>query len=478
MNQEQMDMEYPKVNMFELLRGLVKSAVRMLVPAVVLMALLAGMLCLRTWWSYTPVYQASASFTVNTRNPFYATQQYYNNNAAEQMAKTFPQILTSGLLSDRVQEELGIPYMPAINASAIGETNIFSLTVTSPDPALAYDVLNCVIRVYPDIAEFVIGSTELTLLSESGLPAAPSNSPDYFGAAAKGIAVGAAIWIGISLLYWLTHRTLTSEEALNRLVNLPCLGYLPWVRGAEKGGCPIVRESNDKFGFNESVRLLRVRVEKALAEGQGNVLLVTSTIPNEGKTTVSVNLAAALAQKGKQVLLVDCDLRNPSIGQIFGVQPRKGFAEYLRGECKLAEITGTMSMPNLHVVFGAKGVRDAGRLLSQQKAKEFIETARKNFDYVILDTPPSAMMADASDVAMLADAALLTVRYDFAARQQIREAVQNLSDTDTPILGTVFNMATPQQVKGGYSYGYGYGYGYGTYGSYGSGKSTKGDRAK
>ena len=100
MNREQMDMEYPKINLIDLMRGLVKSAVRMLVPGLVLVALISGAMCFRTWRGYVPMYQASASFTVHMKNPFYATQQYYNIAIAEQMAKTFPQILTSGLLSD------------------------------------------------------------------------------------------------------------------------------------------------------------------------------------------------------------------------------------------------------------------------------------------------------------------------------------------------------------------------------------------
>lgn len=475
MNKEQMDMEYPKVNMVELLRGLLKSAMRFLVPGIVLIGLMTGFMLLRTWRGYSPRYQASASFSVQMKNPFYATQQYYNNTVAEQMAKTFPQILTSGLLSDRVMEEMGIAAMPAVSASAIGNTNIFTLTVTSADPQLAYDVLNCVMEVYPSVAEFVIGSTELSLLSESGIPTTPTSTPDYFRAAILGATIGCLLWAGLALLYWLTHKTITSEEELSKVVNLPCLGFLPRMRGSERGGCPILTDTNDKFGFNESVRLLRVRVEKALAQENGKVLLVTSTIPNEGKTTVSVNLATALAQRGKKVLLVDCDLRNPSIASILSVETRIGFAEFLKGECALKDILHKMQNDNLYVVLGGKGVRNPGRLLTQKNAKNFVDAARAAFDYVILDTPPCAMMADAVEMGVLADAALLTVRHDFAARQQIQEAAQSLSDNNKPIIGTVLNMTTPQLGKGSYhSYGYGYSYGY--YGSYGNNNQTEEDK--
>lgn len=468
MNHEQMDMGYPKINLIELLRGLVKSAVRMLIPGVVLVALISGAMCFRTWRGYVPMYQASASFTVSMKNPFYATQQYYNNAVAEQMAKTFPQILTSGLLSDRVKEELGITAMPTVTAKAVGNTNIFTLTVTSADPQMAYDVLSCVIEEYPSVAEFVIGATELTLLSQSGIPSTPYNAPGYVKSLTTGATIGVVLWIAISLGYWITHKTVANEEELSRLINLPCLGYLPNVRGVDKGSCPLLVNVNDKFGFNESVRLLRVRVEKAMAEQMSKVLLITSTIPNEGKTTLSVNLALALVQKGKKVLLIDCDLRNPSVGGILGMENTAGLAEFLKGERAAKDIVQTYKNEGLHVVLAGKSVGNPGKLLAHKNAKLFVDKMRMAFDYVILDTPPCAMMADAADIGEYADAALLTVRFDFAARQQIQEAVQTLSDNEKPILGTVFNMANPRKGKGAFGGYYG-NYGtYGTYGAYGS----------
>jgi capsular exopolysaccharide synthesis family protein len=206
-----------------------------------------------------------------------------------------------------------------------------------------------------------------------------------------------------------------------------------------------------------------VRVEKALAEHNSKVLLVTSTIPNEGKTTLSVNLAVALAQKGKKVLLMDCDLRNPSVGSALGLGKKAGFAEFLKGEISAKEIMQTWGTEELHVVLAGNGVSNPGMLLAQKNAKMFVEKMREAFDYVILDTPPCAMMADAAEIGEYADAALLTVRFDYALRQQIQEAVQSLSDNEKPIIGTVFNMANPKRGKGSYG-GY---YGYGQYGSYG-----------
>ena len=398
MNNEYMDNESSKIDLIALIDGMVKSALRLLIPGVLAVVILAGAMGLRSWLGYNPQYQASASFTVQMKNPFYSTQQYYNSSVAEQMAKTFPQILTSGLLSDRVKEELGISYMTAVKASSVGNTNIFTLTVTASDPQLAYDVLNCVIEKYPDVAEFVIGSSQLTMIDESGVPTQPYNSPSYLHSVLIGAMAGVVLWACMAFVYWATHRTVSNEEELGRLVNLPCIGHLPKVRGIKNAACPIVNESNDKFGFNESVRLLRIRVERTLEKTGGKVLLVTSTLPNEGKTTVSVNLAVALAQKGKKVLLVDCDLRNPSVGKVFGLNTQFGFSEFLKGECELKKAYYQTNTENLRVVVGGTPVDNPGTLFSNRNAQIFVTAAKDTFDYVILDTPPCAMMADAAEI--------------------------------------------------------------------------------
>lgn len=453
-NLETTENNIPKIDLIEFLRGLLRSCRHLLLEGVILIVILVALFCVRTQRNYFPSYQASASFTVQVANPFYAGQQYYNSSMAEQMAKTFPYILTSGVLSQEVRETLGISYMPSVSARALGNTNIFSLTVTASDPQLAYDVLNCVIEVYPSVAEFVVGPTRMTLLNESGLPTNPINTRNYTSAVMKGVVMGVGLWMGICLLYSLTHRTVNNEEQLGNLVNLPCLGKVPTVRGlsGEKKDCPIITESNDKFGFNESIRLLRVRVERSLAKQKGKVLLVTSTIANEGKTTISVNLATALAQKGKKTLLVDCDLRNPSVAGIFGQKNDTGLSEFLKGDCSIKEILRRMNTNNLCVIYGGTPVSNPGELLRQKTARDLIKAARNSFDYIILDTPPCALMADAAELGTLVDGALLTVRKDFACRQQILEGVQALGDNGKPILGCVLNMTTPKISKSGYSY--------------------------
>ena len=126
--------ENAKIDLIAIVKGFFKSMLRMVLPGVLAVLLCGAVSGLKTKLNYTPMYKASASFTVHMKNPFYATQQYYNSSMAQQMAKTFPNVLTSGLLGDKVKDRLGISYLPSVSASAVGDTNIFTLTVTSPDP--------------------------------------------------------------------------------------------------------------------------------------------------------------------------------------------------------------------------------------------------------------------------------------------------------------------------------------------------------
>lgn len=123
--------------------------------------------------SYQDSYEAYASFTVRVSNPLYATVSSYNEKTAQMMADTFPSILTSNLLQNRVMEKLGISGVPSLRVSATAQSSILTLTVRDSDPQRAYDVLKTVIECYPEVSEFVVGSTSMVLLDESGVPATP-----------------------------------------------------------------------------------------------------------------------------------------------------------------------------------------------------------------------------------------------------------------------------------------------------------------
>ena len=451
------------LDLIVLLGDLLRQAKRTLILGIVLVLACSGLMAFRTVRSYVPMYEAYASFTVRVENPLYSDTHSYNTATAEQMAKTFPYVLNSAVLQERVKKQLDISFLPSIQADVASSSSIFSLRVRDTDPERAHRVLNAVIECYPDVADFVVGPTKLVLLDESGVPTKPVNSLSLRGPVMKGAVLGGAMWALIVLFLARSQATIHNDEELKRLLNCRCMGRIPRVRVPAKDVCPLLADGRSQREFGEAVRLLRLRLEKELTAQEKNVVLVSSAISGEGKTTTSVNLAVSFAMRGKKVLLVDCDLRNPSLEGALGMKRQKGLAEYILGEISAADLIRSTKVENLHLAGGGMIGRERGSdMLNGKRLAHLIRSAKKVYDYVILDTAPCSMLADASELAEYADCALMVVRQDRATRDQILDGVQSLAEGGLPLMGCVFNgVHTGAPYGYGYSYGYGYGYGYG-----------------
>ena len=452
--------EVQKLDLMVLLEDFLREAKRLWIIGLVLVVVLGAYRGIQAKRSYSPVYQASATFTVKVADPLYADVSTYNMKTAEQMAKTFPHILNSGLLENKVKEALGIPYMPSVSVSVLPNSSVITLRVTDSDPQRAYDVLNGVIAYYPEIAEFVVGATVLQLLDESGVPTGPINYLDVRNTVIKGVMLGAGCWLLLVLLFAMTKNTIHNAEMLSKLLNFDCFGHVPSVKVPGRDACPLLHVGRRKPDFSEAFRAARLRVERAMEQGDKKVLLISSAIPGEGKTTISVNLAIALARRGKRVLLIDCDLRSPSVAKALRLKTKHSLVDFLTGKMMLRELLCPTETENLFVIPGGPGGGKVTDLITRERGSSMIQAARKLFDFVILDTPPCSLLADAAEVAALADAGLLVVRQDYASRDQIIDGVQRLTDAELPIIGWVFNYVE-RALPSGSEYGYGAAYGYG-----------------
>ena len=470
--------EPQKIDIVILLEDFLRQAKRIWILGLVLVLVCSGGMAFWRGLSYREVYEAYASFTVRVANPLYGSVSSYNDKTAQVMADTFPSILTSDLLHRAVMEKLGIKGIPTMSVSATAQSSILTLRVRDTDPQRAYDVLNAVIECYPDVSEFVVGSTVLVLLDESGVPAMPVNSFSYRPYLVQGAALGGMLWCGIVLVLILLKNTVHNEEELRRMLNIPCLGQIPKVKLTKKMSRPLLHRSRENGEFAESIRLLRLRVEKLMAEEDKKILLVSSAIPGEGKTSIAANLAVALAQKGKSVLLIDCDLRNPSVAEALSskshpIGNNNNLIDYIKGTITVRDALHDTEVEGLYVIPGGMGGKgDYSALFAQNRMTYLIQASRNLYDCVILDTPPCSMLADAAELTELAEAGLMVIRQDYAARDQIIDGVQRLSDGKMRMIGCAFNHVHARRY-GGYGYGGYGGYGYGGYGGYGYGNKKK-----
>lgn len=445
---------------------------------VLLTALGALLFYYRVNVSYSPSYVAEATVSVEIINGGASA----NRNTAEQMGLIFPYILTSGALSDVIAADLGVNSVPgSISVTSIKGTNLITIEVRSSDPNNAYDVLQSVLRNYPAVAQYVVGQTSLTVIDESGIPVDQGREAVVRGSVRRGALLGFALGMLIVAVQALTFRTVRTESDLRSLVNVPCLGTLPVVRKKQ-------RRSNKETEINilydknsgeyvEAMRLIRTRLERQMEDKQ--VLMVTSSISGEGKSTVAANLAASMALKGKRVILVDCDLRNPTTAKIFRLKQKfPGLVSVLRGQTRvedtLYEVKKDGESVGLTLLPGGERESRLVEILGSEAMSNLIAKLRERADVVILDTPPSAVLVDASMLVKYVDAVVYVVMSDFARRRYIFDGIDELSNSEAPIAGCVLNGGVTRSGSYGY-YGskkYGYGY-YGGYGSYGSKKSSK-----
>lgn len=432
--------------------------------------LLAIVLCVGftgyTVYSYHPVYESYVTFVVTKDNT-----NAVDSVISARIAKSFPYILRSAGLENRIRKEIGImngSALPAsLTASSMEDTNLLTVTAVSSSDTQGQQVIDALIQYFPEYVSEVVGNVSLNVIDQTGLTDQASNALSIPKTVAKGCTLGILAVLVILFLLAYNDSTIRRYEDLKKHLNIPCLGTIPltkFKKRKQKFDSRILM-TNDKIPatFLEAMNALKTRTEKEMKEKNVETLLISSSIPGEGKTTVSLNLAIAFAERDKKVLLIDGDLRNPSLHtnlEISQKEIKTGIADVLRGRAEPGDAIINYKNSTLDLILGRKSVGNVSELLSSRKMKQTIEELADYYDYVIIDTPPAAMMSDASELAAFVDGALYVIRQDYAQIKYITEGIGLLSDTGIQVLGCVLNCAE----NGFGSYGYGkYGYGYSKY---------------
>ncbi len=469
------------------------TACKRLIWIVIAAAILFGYLSYRKAdKSYRPYYSSQAVFSVTAS--YYATTDilsystFINTTAAQTLSATFPYVIRSENTQRLLKQELGMSSIPGtINATATADSALFTLTVSGSNAQHVYDLLKATIKVYPQAASTILGDTRIDVIN---MPLGPSTVPTNTNNAVEtGLrSTLPVIGVGLVLIFLLalTRKTVHSADDLRKLINLKCLAYVPGIKLKKRSHSNnlTITITNSRVGsiFSESIRNLRVKVQKAMDHRHAHILMISSTIPDEGKTTIATNLALSFAAEGAKVVLIDGDLRKQSLKAALGIdQPSEGLVEFLSDNAKTVSL---LSVPHssLYLLSGDKTTDQPQPLLDTPRLKKLFDSLREHVDYIIIDTPPTGILSDAATIAKYADCALYVVRQDKASTTQIFNALQSLNSVEIPILGCVLNHTQAGTTRYGYGskysgtygysygykysdsyrrYGYGYGYGYG-----------------
>lgn len=458
----------------------------------ILCSLLAGMNLTRSILRYRPMYQSQVTFTVSTQSNYDETNTtyafYYNQSTAEQLEKLFPYILQSDVMQARIKEELGAEAINgSISAEAVPNSNLFTMTVTGSNGKEAKDILEATIKSLPDVTKYVIGETKLNIIQPATTPKTAYNKPNYRREAAKGLAVGMIISVMMLTLYAVFRKTIRKVDDFQSVLNMKCLGVMPQVhfKAHKKSINQDVSIINAKTGrpFRESVKSLSLKLDRQMKEKNQKVILVTSTLPEEGKSTVALNLAMTFAEQGKNVLLIDMDLRNPTQAKNLGIDENAVGLEYvLRGNAAPEEAI-QQTEQGIYFLGAQRACPKVSALLTRAALTKLVRKYRPQMDYIILDTPPCGAISDAVTISDVCDGILYVIRQDVAKQGQILDGIQQITSHGAQLLGGILNGVENSLSGYGYhyygKYGYGYGgYGYGKYGGYGYGKRKDGKKSK
>jgi tyrosine-protein kinase Etk/Wzc len=316
---------------------------------------------------------------------------------------------------------------------------------------------------------------QVSVLEEASLPLAPVGS----GRARKMLFVmmiGLVAGSGCAYLSERLNTTLNGRSEMEELLRLPVLALIPPLlprrRGesagnVERSGVLATVTSPDEPGA-EAFRMLRTSLLFSQADASTRILAITSSVPSEGKSTVSANVAVTFAQHGLKVLLIDCDFRRAQQHLIFGFDQRPGLSELVLGFAATAEVVRPGPVENLYVIPAGTAPPNPSELATSGKLRSLVRELAQEYDLVVLDTPPVAITAEATVLSMMADAVALVGRIGRTDRGLALSVISRLRELGAPVVGGVLNDPDGRSGLGGGYYG-----GYGGYGAYGYTQGTE-----
>lgn len=416
----------------------------------------------------TPLYQASTRLFVSTAAGASLTETYQGNRFSQERVVSYAELLMGQTIAqrtiDKLQLDMTAPELQEhVTATVKRDTVLIGVQVLDDSPIQARDIANTISD------EFVVMVRELETPEDGSLPDSrvvveqratiPENPvvPQPTRNIAIGLGLGLILGVGLAMVRDLLDNTVKSRDQLEEITGAGLVGSIPLDKERRKQAS--IAFDRETTGIAEAFRKLRTNLQFLAVDNPPRVILVTSSMPSEGKSTTAINVALALAETEKSVVLVDGDLRRPSLHRYLDLVSTVGFSTVLSGAVTLDEALQPTRFPGLTVLTSGAIPPNPSELLGSQSARKLLNELRAKFDYVIVDSTPLLAITDAAILAAGADGVLVMARYGHTKREHLTHAVGNLESVGAPLLGAVFTM-TP--ARGGSSYSYNYGY-YGEY---------------
>jgi polysaccharide biosynthesis transport protein len=296
-------------------------------------------------------------------------------------------------------------------------------------------------------------SNNFRIVDVARVPTSPAE-PNMPRNLAYALALGLTTGIGLAFVLEGMDNTVRTPEQAQAISALPSLGMIP-LGSRNRGEIPsakrlalassreaveLVTQERPKSQMAESYRALRTSLLLTSLGGPPKVILITSALPEEGKTTTSLNCAIVLAQRGTRVLLIDADLRRPSIHKTLGMGPRIGLSNVLTGSSTVEQaIVPSGVLANLFVLPAGTPPPNPAELLGSKNMKDILDQLREQYDHIIVDTPPTLSVTDAVIMSIWADRVVLVIRSGHTTKQALRRARDTLMQVNARVCGVLMN---------------------------------------
>lgn len=417
----------------------------------------------------TPLYESQSVVFVQSQAGTTVSELQQGSNFAQARITTYVGLVREPIVLNPVITALKLNKSAAELAASVTSSNplnstLIEISVKDADPIQAADIANAIGASLAATVERIdtpagqdVGPIKLTRVRDA-LPSDAPVSPRIPVNLALGALIGFALGMGIAAVRAVLDNRVRSPRDVEALTDRPLIGAIPLDPKAKER--PLIIQADPLNPRAEAFRSLRTNLQFLEMDG-GHTFVITSSIPTEGKSTTTLNLAIALADSGKRVALVDTDLRKPKVAEYLGIEGGTGLTDVLIGRAKVSDVLLPWGNRSLYVLPAGKIPPNPSELLGSARMKKLLEALSKEFDIVLCDAPPLLPVTDAAVLSRVTSGAIMAVAVGKTTTHQLEGALDALETVGAKVAGVVLTMVP---TKGADAYGYGYGYEYGGYG--------------
>lgn len=414
----------------------------------------------------TPEYSASAKVFVSVQSSETVSDLAQGNTLIINKVKTYAELVSTPAVLQPVIDDLAIEatvtdVAKQITATAPLDTTLIQIDATSTDPALAADLANsaaqnlsaAVAAVEAPAVGDGASPVRITQVTDALVPTSPE-SPNIPLNLALGALIGLALGLGVAVLRETLDTRIRGEHDVQSVTDAPIVGGIPFDTKAEER--PLIVQDDPRSIRAESFRSLRTNFQFLGGGSSRRTFVFTSAVQGEGKTTTVANLAIALADAGRRVVVIDADLRRPRLADMLGLEGAAGLTDLLIGRAEFDDLVQPWGRGNLDVLPAGRIPPNPSELLGSTAMVDLIARLEQRYEYVLFDAAPLLPVTDAAVLATHVSGTVIVVAAGRTRKAQLRATIAALENVEVKPVGLVLSML-PTKGPDAYSYGYGYG---------------------